>query len=196
MHGGFCGLGCFPQHDRAFGFFAEGGDGGDDEGDDHDRPGEGDGEGAGVVLVGEGLLEDAVARGEQVAELVGETGQDGADRSGAELVEVGGDDAPGTLDHELHEEAADGEHDDGVRPGPEGDHGDGEQRGDDDGAAAAEFFGDRPAAHAAGERADVADGGDQADERGAEAVVAQEGGVEVLGAVAERGEGGHKGDQE
>ena len=54
----------------------------------------------------------------------------------------------------------------------------------------------RAAADAAEERADVADRGDEADAGGAEAVVVQEGGVEVLGAVGERGEGEHQDDEE
>ena len=127
--------------------------------------GEDGGEPAGEEAGGEGGLEDVVFRREQVAELVGEAGEDGADGGGGKLIEVRGDDAPGALDHELHQEAAEAEEQEGVGSGacggdcgwgPEGDHGDGEEGGDGDGAAAAEALGEGATGDAAGEGAEVA----------------------------------------
>ena len=63
--------------------------------------------------------------------------------------------------------------------------------------AAAEFLREGPTAHSAQQCPNVAESGDQAGVRWALMhVVLQEGWVEVLGAVAERGERAHQQDEE
>src|SRR5437899_13029205 len=55
----------------------------------------------------EGRLDVGNARGAEHAELIGEPGKESAQVPRRELVDVSGDDAPGALDEELHEEHAD-----------------------------------------------------------------------------------------
>src|SRR5579871_279875 len=82
-------------------------------------------------------------------------------------------------------------------PGPQRDDGERHEGGDDDHALAAEAFGCRAAGDAAEDGSDVADDYDEADIAGVEGMVfLEEGRVEVLRAVAEGVEGGHKSDEE
>ena len=79
------------------------------------------------------LLDGQVQRGEQVADLVGDAGVEAADRVGGHLGQVGGYDAPGALDQELHEEGTEDEEGEPVRwINEQRDYGESEAGGEDD----------------------------------------------------------------
>jgi hypothetical protein len=173
---------------------AESGEGGERHGDEED----GSCEDGGVVAgpLGESGLEDAVPGCDESAELVGEAGSRGADGRGRQLSEVGGDDSPCALDHELHQDGAGGEGNGGVPVGPERDNRQGKERGGDDGALAPPRFRVVAEDEAAGDGPEAVEYADEADGLGGEVHLDREkGGVDVLGAVGKAHEGGHEKDE-
>ena len=168
--------------------------GDDDErdGDHRQRPRE-DGRVIAAVRFRDARLEGPHLGHRQVAELIGESRQDCAHRGRGELVEMRRHDAPCALHHELHQEAAEREHDGGVRKGPQRDHRQRKCRGRHDGAPAAEAFGQRTEADSSRKCAEVHDDRDVARDRRGEAVLRlKEGRIQVLRAVRESVEAGHQ----
>lgn len=131
----------------------------------------------------DGRLDSRTGRGDKVTQLVGGTDDEGADGSWGELHEVDGDNAPGALHAELLKEG--GGHDalvldEGVRveesAADDADY--------DDGEAAAEDLAGPAAEGAARQGAQVGDDlGDGDGVLGEFELVAQHGGVQILGAV-------------
>lgn len=153
---------------------------------------------AGAEPGGEGGLEQGVAGGDEVAALVGEAGEGGADRGGGEFAEIGGDDAPGALDAELDADGADGEPEGGVGERPQRQEGQGEEGGQRDAVLAADLLRQHAEEQAADDGGDVVEHHDQRDGGvGQVAFQPQEDlGIQVLRAVAHEIEGGHQGDCE
>lgn len=136
-------------------------------------------------------LDGRTRRGDQVTQLVGGTDDKGADGTGREFHEVNGDHAPGALYHELLEEG--GGHDGFVFDEGVGvEEGAADDADDDYGEAAAEDLTGPAAEGAAGEGAEVGDDlGDCDAVLGEIELVAEHGGVEILGAMGlERREDG------
>jgi hypothetical protein len=85
------------------------------------------------VAGGQVLLDGQVQGGEQVADLVGDAGVEAADGVGRQLGQVSGDDAPGALDQELHEDSTEDEERNPVRrENEQRDYGESEAGGEDD----------------------------------------------------------------
>ena len=81
-------------------------------------------------------------RRDHVPDLISDTRKRGAKGHGRQFIEVDGNNAPGTLDEELHEEAGGAETAFGGREDPRGDHEAGHQGGDADCATAADPLGE------------------------------------------------------
>ena len=134
-------------------------------------------------------------RGDQIAQLIDGAGKGAACAPRRQFIEMRRHHAPGALDEELHRKGADAQHQGGGRIGPEiGDRQRQQGRGDD-GAAASKPLAQGAEQHAAQYGADIIGHRDGGDRGMAEAVLLlQEERIEILGAMAEEGEGGHQGD--
>lgn len=150
--------------------------------------------GQGEALADAGL-DGGRGRGDEVAELVRGADDKGAERTGRQLHEVDGDDAPGALDAELLEKG--GGHDGvGADKGVRVEEGATDDAAADDAEAAADGLGEEADDGAAGHGAEVGDDLGNGDLVGREVeLVLQHGRVEILAAVAHEVEAGHEEDE-